>query len=318
MSALHSAITSITQNIPGFLRQPAEALIGEQCYDVLVYNFDITHVECLKYALSKGLGLGIVLGGGIVKIPQILKIVGSGSARGLSLSAYILETTSYAINLAYASRNRFPFSTYGENFFLTIQNVIITLLILFFTSPRGAAGGGLGGPLTGKQNSGNLGKVITGLVITIVTGVVLWSENLCPPGMLALLQAATLPLSLISKAPQIISNHKHKSTGNLSAFAVFNALLGCLARLFTTKQEVDDPLIFWGFAGAALLNAVLALQMITYWKNTGGSGIGDDLQNAINRRHSAEERGTSLSSPEKYGISDNAAAPGKRWARKLD
>lgn len=28
-------------------------------------------MHCLKYALSKGLGLGIVIGGGIVKIPQV-------------------------------------------------------------------------------------------------------------------------------------------------------------------------------------------------------------------------------------------------------
>ncbi|WVF69580.1 hypothetical protein IAT40_004358 [Kwoniella sp. CBS 6097] len=317
MSALHSAVTSVTHNIPSVLRQPAEALIGEQCYDILVYNFDVTNVECLKYALSKGLGLGIVLGGSIVKIPQILKIVSSGSARGLSLSAYILETTSYAINLAYASRNRFPFSTYGENFFLTIQNVIITLLILFFSGPKGV-GGGLGGPLSGKKaggaGSGNLGKVVSGLAVSAVTAFVLWSENLCPPSMLALLQAATLPLSLISKAPQIISNHRHRSTGNLSAFAVFNALLGCLARLFTTKQEVNDPLIFWGFAGAAILNAVLALQMIVYWSNSGS----EEKDHKPFRRHSAEERGAAAG-PEKVGAAyttDNGT--GRRWARKLD
>lgn len=55
----------------------------------------------------------------------------------------ILETVSYGINLAYASRNRFPFSTYGENFFLTIQNVIITLLILSFSSGQRTVGAGL-------------------------------------------------------------------------------------------------------------------------------------------------------------------------------
>jgi mannose-P-dolichol utilization defect protein 1 len=59
----------VTHNIPSFLRDPAVALIGEKCYGV--YDFDITHSECLKYALSKGLGLGIVLGGSIVKIPQV-------------------------------------------------------------------------------------------------------------------------------------------------------------------------------------------------------------------------------------------------------
>lgn len=89
--------------------------------------------------------------------------------------------------------------------------------------------------------------------------------NLIP---VAILQACTIPLSLLSKAPQILENHTNRSTGNLSAFAVFSALLGCLARLFTTKQEVKDPLIFWGFAGAALLNVVLALQMLAYWRAT--------------------------------------------------
>ncbi|WWD21693.1 hypothetical protein CI109_106179 [Kwoniella shandongensis] len=312
MSTFHSAITTVTHNIPSFLRRPAEALIGEQCYGVLVYDFDITHTECLKYALSKGLGFGIVLGGGIVKIPQILKIVSSSSARGLSLSAYILETASYAINLAYASRNKFPFSTYGENFFLTIQNVIITLLILFFSGP-GSVGSGLGGinakPLTSRGN-GNAGKVITGLVVTVASGFALWSERLCPMSLLSLLQAVTLPLSLLSKAPQIMSNIRHHSTGNLSAFAVFNALLGCLARLFTTKQEVDDPLIFWGFAGAALLNAVLAFQMIMYWNNSAE----EKELNLSTRRHSATEKGNV--SPEKSGILEGGG--GKRWARKLD
>ncbi|WVQ80225.1 hypothetical protein IAT38_002330 [Cryptococcus sp. DSM 104549] len=307
MSSLHSAITAVTQNIPFFLRVPAEALIGEQCYNTLVYEFNITDVDCLKYALSKGLGFGIVVGGGIVKIPQIVKIVSSQSARGLSLSAYILETASYAINLAYASRNEFPFSTYGENFFLTIQNVIITLLILHLSGHRNTSShlGGIGGkPLTSK--SSNTSKVLTGVAVTVASGFVLWSDKLCPLPILALLQAATLPLSLISKAPQIISNHRYRSTGNLSAFAVFNALLGCIARLFTTKQEVDDPLIFWGFAGAALLNAVLAAQMILYWKS------GEEREYKVeSRRGSASEKSGAVTPILEGGT-------GKRWARKLD
>lgn len=64
-------MTAITHHIPGFLRAPATALIGEECYQTLVYDLHVTDVPCLKYALSKGLGLGIVLGGAIVKIPQV-------------------------------------------------------------------------------------------------------------------------------------------------------------------------------------------------------------------------------------------------------
>jgi mannose-P-dolichol utilization defect protein 1 len=236
----------------------------------------------------------------------------------------ILETTSYAISLAYASRNHFPFSTYGENFFLTIQNVVITLLILFFSGQ--GVGADIKKPLSTTR--GNSGKVVAGAAVAAVTGFVLWSETLCPLGTrqwlalipprrnfshwriaVALLQAATLPLSLISKAPQIISNLRNQSTGNLSAFAVFNALLGCLARLFTTKQEVNDQLIFWGFFGAAVLNAVLAVQMLMYWNN---SDVG--AKTTRQRRRATEE---GIAEPINMPIEEKSPT-GKRWARKLD
>jgi mannose-P-dolichol utilization defect protein 1 len=124
------------------------------------------------------------------------------------------------------------------------------------------------------------------------------------------LQAATLPISLLSKAPQIISNHRAKSTGNLSAFAVFNALLGCLARLFTTQQEVNDPLVLWGFLGAALLNLVLAAQMVAYWQNTDGSSA---------RRRSADDGVMEgLGNVKGNGDFGGLGGLGKRWERKLD
>jgi mannose-P-dolichol utilization defect protein 1 len=37
--------------------------------------------------------------------------------------------------------------------------------------------------------------------------------------------------------------------------------------MFTTQQEINDPLVFWGFAGATLLNLVLAVQMVVYWRS---------------------------------------------------
>lgn len=123
--------------------------------------------------------------------------------------------------------------------------------------------------------------------------------------LVGVLQAITLPISLLSKAPQIMSNYKAKSTGNLSAFAVFNALLGCLARLFTTKQEVNDPLIFWGFAGAALLNLVLAGQMVTYWNNGEESPV-------------STRRKPSVVTEAEQAVGAEASGSGRRWARKLD
>ena len=48
---------------------------------------------------------------------------------------------------------------------------------------------------------------------------------------------------------------------------VFNYLLGSLSRIFTTLQEVPDPLILYGFIAGFALNAILAIQMIWYWNS---------------------------------------------------
>ncbi|KAJ9100592.1 hypothetical protein QFC21_003636 [Naganishia friedmannii] len=264
METVQYLVTSITRNFPSFVKEPLTGLIGKTCYDSLIYNFDLSDTGCVKYSISKGLGLGIVVGGSIVKLPQIGKILNSKSARGLSLSAYVLETASYAITLAYAYRNDFPFSTYGENLFLSVQNVVITLLIIWFAPTAQKILSGSGGRV---RTHGNVTGVLGGLALTAIVAIFLSSRKLCSPGTLSLLQASTVPLALISKAPQIISNNRLQSTGNLSAFAVFNAFAGCLARLFTTSQETGDSLVWWGFALAAALNAVLAGQMIMYWNN---------------------------------------------------
>lgn len=44
----------------------------QKCYVSLVENLNIDDVDCIKYSLSKGLGVGIVAGGSIMKVPQLL------------------------------------------------------------------------------------------------------------------------------------------------------------------------------------------------------------------------------------------------------
>ncbi|KAL7415456.1 hypothetical protein BDY24DRAFT_409105 [Mrakia frigida] len=310
-------ITALTHNIPWFLRDPAVAIIGEKCYTTLIYDFDILDGPCLKYALSKGLGLGIVLGGAIVKLPQIHKITSTKSAHGLSLPSYILETLGYAISLSYAFRSNFPFSTYGENVFMAAQNVVITLLIVQFGE------GALGGRALTQERKGKRGKVVlTGVAMALV-GYVLSNERVLPFSALKFLQACTVPISLLSKAPQIISNHRLKSTGNLSSFAVFNALLGCLARVFTTLTEVKDPLVMWGFLLAAALNAVIAAQMVLYWNNSSAGGLKEGNLGASSsereKLREVEERSVGVPpSPTVGGGPGLGGVPAKKWARKVD
>lgn len=235
----------------------------------LVENLNVNDVQCLKYAISKGLGIGIVVGGSVMKVPQMLLsmltssaiitnsntdpymlVLNAGSAEGLSLTAYILETLSYAITLAYSVKNNFPFSTYGENLFLTMQDVLITLLIIAYAPSSGK------GPTTKPRD----------LTLAILaTAGTAYTLNSLPLSTLSLVQLATLPLSLFSKVPQIVQNAEAKSTGQLSAVAVIAQILGCVARLFTTATEVKDMLVLSGFGLALVLNLVLGTQMWMYW-----------------------------------------------------
>jgi len=299
-----------------------------------VENLNITNVECLKYSLSKGLGIGIVVGGSIMKVPQILLIVNGHSARGLSLTAYNLETLSYAITLVYSFRHEFPFSTYGENFFLTIQNILITLLIVYYTPSRA---------LTGKGDNKYQSLLFT-LFSTLASVVGLY---LMPTNVLSLLQITTLPLSLFSKLPQIRQNLRSQSTGQLSAFAVISQIAGCLARLFTTATEVGDSLLSAGFALALILNIVLGVQLWMYW---GQGDVKDEfgLHDLHREEYSKEEKGVkgvnqsveaatwqvhqpraAVPNRSTTPVTDNVrrmstpppnrpASAGRKWARKLD
>ncbi|GJJ13397.1 hypothetical protein Clacol_007651 [Clathrus columnatus] len=284
-------------------------IIGEKCYVSLIENLNITDVECVKFSISKGLGIGIVIGGSIMKVPQLILILRARSARGLSLPSYILETLSYAITLAYSARNAFPFSTYGENLFLTLQNVVITLLIIHHAPPSNSHS------LTRRPNSSP--KLIGGVALSVIVSYIL---AIIPMSLLALLQMATIPLSLLSKFPQIYENQQARSTGQLSAVAVISQVAGCLARLFTTATEVKDPIVFAGFFLAFLLNLILGAQMYMFW--------GHDAEDKVLGGTTTIER--EKASLEKIVVSPQAPIippqrqvqtpppGGKKWARKLD
>lgn len=236
-------------------------------------------------------------------------VVSAKSARGLSLSAYVLETLAYAITLAYSYRNNFPFSTYGENFFLTLQNIVITFLIIHY--PTSA--------LTRKPSSAP--QLALATVAIAASGVVLYSV---PSSTLAALQVATIPLSLFSKIPQIRQNHRAQSTGQLSAFAVVSQIVGCLARLFTTAAEVGDPILSAGFALALLLNVVLGVQMWVYWGKDGkDANIPTQLKVQEEKIPAAawqqDGKVDIVIQPASPSVSSPARSQaGRKWARKVD
>jgi mannose-P-dolichol utilization defect protein 1 len=239
-------------------------------------------------------------------------VLRSHSARGLSLPAYILETLAYAITTVYSWRNNYAFSTYGENLFLTIQNIVITFLIVAYSAPKAKKHA-----LTERPASSSG----TFVMIALGTLASLLALFAAPPHVLQLAQLSTLPLSLFSKLPQIAQNQRARSTGQLSAFAVFAQIAGCAARLFTNATEVGDTIQAAGFFLALVLNIVLGVQMLAFW----GRDAEPRVQHIPLGEKTYERTDIDIVVPPQSPIalqtSHNIAppaAPARRWARKID
>ncbi|KAK9427905.1 hypothetical protein V1505DRAFT_378674 [Lipomyces doorenjongii] len=254
--SLVSTIQKMTRSLPAPVEQLGESILGDKCYAVLVRDvsfltppYPAALAPCAKLALSKIIGIGIVFASSIIKLPQIAKLVSSSSAAGVSIAGTALETASYLGMLTYAVGAGFPFSTYGEQAFLWIQDVAVLLLLLVYSGRSALAVG----------------------VVPVVMATAYYLVLSDPGPSLAFratLQAITIPLNLASKIPQIITIFKNKSTGQLSAVSVFAYMGGSVARVFTTLQEVDDHIVLAGVVLSALLNGVLVVQMVMYWGAT--------------------------------------------------
>nr|AGC14675.1 hypothetical protein [Lentinula edodes]AGC14700.1 hypothetical protein [Lentinula edodes] len=140
MDAFTEKLTLITRNFPAPIRELGVSLIDEKCYVKLIEQLDFSDIECLKLALSKGLGIGIVIGGSIVKVPQI--------ALSESLHSRFLEGPN-------------------RTFFLGVQNTIVSLLIILH-----------GDAPNPSRRTGNLG-ILTGFFVASISALYSMSlENL--------------------------------------------------------------------------------------------------------------------------------------------
>ncbi|KAI5736258.1 hypothetical protein M8J76_001510 [Diaphorina citri] len=122
-----------------YFKTVTNILITPKCYDVFFKDWNFLHEECLKSLLSRGLGLGIVAGSLLVKLPQIIKIYTEKSAKGISPWGVLCELFAIIANAAYSFVNRFPFSAWGDAVFLLIQTAAILALQLTYSVSTAAA-----------------------------------------------------------------------------------------------------------------------------------------------------------------------------------
>lgn len=230
-----------------FLLDSCSLLLKAECCDEFLLKFNFVDPECLKHAISKGIGYAIVALSTLVKVPQVLKILAAKSGTGISPIGVAFELLAITFTAAYSLRKGYPFSAWGEVPFLLVETALIILLVLWFDKKY----------IQALASLVAMVGVIILLCSSYTTTDVLWS-----------LQALNLPLAVGGKMVQAYRNWVNGHTGQTSAITLWCLFLGCLARVFTSIQETGDQVIIMTFAAAAAANAILVLQVHLYWQAT--------------------------------------------------
>jgi len=239
--------SSEVSGMDAVLKPVATLLMTDDCYDTFFHDFDFLNGDCLAALISKGLGLAIVAGAVMVKVPQIQKVWAAKSAEGLSFFGLLLELYAYSSMIGYCYNKEFPFSSYGDSFFVMIQTVILGFLMKKFTS-----------------------SVAQGLAFVLIYFSILFVliSGMTPISVLTSMQTSNLPVVVVSKGIQAWANFSSGHTGQLSAITIFLIFFGSIARIFTSIQETGDPIMVWTYIIASMANFVLAFQIVYYWKAT--------------------------------------------------
>ncbi|CEP03554.1 Mannose-P-dolichol utilization defect 1 like protein [Plasmodiophora brassicae] len=222
-------------------------LLPGSCYSAVIEQRQWTDRRCLTIAASKLIGFALITFSTILKLPQIVKILQSGTAQGLSPAMYALECYAYIVNIAFAVRTGMPFSSFGEGVFILLQNIVILLLI--WTLSKGRR---LSSLVAGSA-------ALAGLAFALGADIVADSH-------LHLLRQTSPAVFCVAKLPQIVANFKNRGTGQLSLITQGLQWLGNLARIGTT---FGDPgafswIVLGDFVLAFVLNGVLTSQILYY------------------------------------------------------
>jgi len=227
--------------------------LGGKCYTEMITNGNFEST-CIKLLISKFLGILIITGSLILKVPQILKIVNAKSARGIALPTLLLELAIMLFTMSFGFRQGFPFGTYGETAFVSIQNLVIFFLVYVYG--------------TGDKNQPT-GVTPSFFAIMAIYGAAVYAflmnpANLIPFEVIVTLQAMNIPILIASRVPQIWANYKAGSTGQLALATWVLTFVGALARVFTTLQEAFNPVLLVGYVIGASMSGTICLQIILY------------------------------------------------------
>jgi hypothetical protein len=189
------------------------------------------------------LSIAVIGGASVSKVSQLYAIHESGSVHGLDMQMFASELFSQTVAVMYHAIHQFPVLAYAENIALGAQNLVILGYIAKLRK---------------------LKVWIAGYCVGIVIWIWMTKRGFEKMRkLLDFLQVISVPILFGSRIYQILVNYKKKSTGQLSAIPFLMNLIGSLARVFTTIQDLKgDKLVMLGFLSSIVLNATMILQIV--------------------------------------------------------
>ena len=182
-----------------------------------------------------------------MKVPQIIKILQSGSVEGISALSYYVETINFLATAALSIHLGLDFWVYGETFVITVQNLIIILMIWSMDK--------------------KISVLEKGVFVITTTGVayLMFEASMMTEDMWALVSSSSILLNMSARVPQILQNFSAKSTGQNAFATFFLNWAGGIARTATVVLNSDDFMYTMQFVIALGLNTISILQFACYW-----------------------------------------------------
>ncbi|CAM9476876.1 unnamed protein product, partial [Phaeothamnion confervicola] len=175
------------------------------------------------------------------QIPQIFRIWRSKSCLGLSRAGLYAEVPSASCAVIYHLLRRYPFSAYGENCVVLLQNCAVVALLWQFGEPRTAPA-----PAT---------------AMTAAYLAACGAAALLPYDRQPILLILNLPFMLLVSVPQIIQNYRQGHTGTMAETTLLLKLAGSVTRVYTTVHEIGlDFWLLFTYGLGMLLSGVLLAQ----------------------------------------------------------
>ncbi|XP_015524681.1 mannose-P-dolichol utilization defect 1 protein homolog [Neodiprion pinetum] len=225
-------------------KSAALVLFTEKCFEEYFEDLNFFDPECFKSTLSRGLGIGIIAGSFLVKLPQIVKISNNKSGQGINIFSVLLDLFAITATVAYSFVNGFPFSSWGDGVSLGLQTAAIGALVMHYNGATQQAVAFVIGYLA----------IVYALTSGLTSVNILWS-----------MQAVNVPILLTSKVIQAYTNYRNGNTGQLSAATSFMLFFGSLARIFTSVQETGDSILILTYVCSTAANALILSQVLYYW-----------------------------------------------------